>query len=160
MMNEIECIEAYKKVNGWKLVTSFSVGGFEWLGFSKEKPNKMICISSQKTTILNCDSGKIEECVADYDEQELIAICNQLPNEQITIVGQYGGELPLTSGKGEQVIIQKTKEHIMTITFVAIDGGKTIIYHSYSAYICGFSYDGNYFVLANDGGIVVIKRCK
>lgn len=160
MMNEIECIEAYKKVNGWELVTSFSVGGFEWLGFSKEKPNKMICISSQKTTILNCDSGEIEECDADYDEQELIAICDLLPKEQITIVGQYGGELPLTSGKGEQVIIQKSKEHIMTITFVAIDGGETIIYHSYSAYICGFSYDGNYFVLANDGGIVVIKRCK
>lgn len=160
MMNDTECIEAYKKIKGWELVISFSVGGFEWLGFSKEKPNKMICISSQKTTILNCDSGEIVECNIDYDEQELIAICDELSNEQITIAGQYGGELSLTSGKGEQVIIQETKEHIMTITFISINGEKTIIYYNYSAYICGFSYDGNYFVLAHDGGIEVIKRCK
>lgn len=118
----------------------------------------MICISSQKTTILNCDSGEIKECNADYDEQEFIAICDGLSNEQITIAGQYGGNLPLISGKGEQVIIQETKEHIMTITFVSISGEKTIIYYNYSAYICGFSYDGNYFVLADDGGIVIIKR--
>ena len=158
MMSITECIEAYKKINDWELVTSFSVGGFEWLGFSKEKPNNMICISSQKTTILNCDSGEIKECNADYDEQEFIAICDGLSNEQITIAGQYGGNLPLISGKGEQVIIQETKEHIMTITFVSINGEKTIIYYNYSAYICGFSYDGNYFVLADDGGIVIIKR--
>lgn len=158
MMNDTDCIETFKKIKGWELVSSFSVGGFEWLGFSKEKPNKMICISSQKTTILNCDSGEMGECNIDYDEQELIAICDELPNEQITIAGEYGGELPLTSGKGEQVIIQETKEHIMTITFVSINGEKTIIYYNYSVYTCGFSYDGNYFVLADDGGIVVIKR--
>ena len=87
MMNDIECIEAYKKIKGWELVISFSAGGFEWLGFSKENPNKMICISSQKTTILNCDSGEISECNVVYDEQELIAICDELANEQITIVG-------------------------------------------------------------------------
>lgn len=51
----------------------FSVGGFEWLGFSKEISNKMIIISSQKTTILDCNNGKIENCMIDYDEDELIA---------------------------------------------------------------------------------------
>lgn len=158
MMNSIESLEALKKIDDWDIITNFSVGGFEWLGFSKEEPNKLICISSQKTTILNCDDGKLEECEVDYDEEELIAICNQLPNEQISIAGQYGGKLPILSGKGEKVVIHTTEEHIMTITFISAQGKETVIYWNYSAYICGFSYDGNYFVLADDGGITVIKR--
>lgn len=159
-MNSRESLEAIKKIDGWDVVADFSVGGFEWLGFSKKEPNKLICISSQKTTILNCDDGKLEECEIDYDEKELIALCNLLPNEQILIAGQYGGNLPELSGKGEQVTIHRTKEHIMTITFVSEQGREIVIYRNYNAYICGFSYDGNYFVLADDGGITVIKRVR
>lgn len=103
MMNYADCMEAYKNIDGWQVITSFSVGGFEWLGFSKEQPNKMICISSQKTTIVNCDSGEVEDCIVDYDEQERIAICDRLQNEQMEITGQFGGDLPLVSAKGEKV---------------------------------------------------------
>lgn len=54
----------------------------------------------------------------DYDEEELIAICDKLPDEQILIAGEYGGNLPDTTNKGERVLIQKTKEYITTITFI------------------------------------------
>lgn len=158
MMCYEDCVEAYKNIEGWQMVTSFSVGGFEWLGFSKGQPNKMICISSQMTTIVNCDNGKVEECFVDYDEQEFIAICDELPNEQIEIAGQYGGELPLVSGRGEKVTIQQTEDHVMTITFTSSQGKEIVIFKNYGAYICGFNYDGNYFVLADDGGIVILKR--
>lgn len=160
MMNITECLKAYQKIEGWKVIADFAVGGFEWLGFSKEKPNKLICISSQKTTLVDCEDGKIEECEVVYDDEELLAICEQLPNEQIATAGQYGGKMPTTSGKGEQVVIQETKEYIMTVTFISSQGKETVIYWNYSAYICGFSYDGNYFVLADDCGVIVIKRCK
>ena len=160
MMNAIECLEAYRKIEGWKVIADFSVGGFEWLGFSRETPNKMICISSQKTTLVDCENGEIEECDIVYDEKELFAICEKLPNEQIAIVGQYGGRLPTTSGKGEQIFIREDAEHIMKVTFISSQGKEIVIFWNYSAYICGFSYDGNYFVLADDGGITVIKRCK
>lgn len=158
-MNFDESINACQTIEGWELVTSFSVGGFEWLGFSKENPNKMIIISSQKTTVLDCDNGKLENCTIDYDEEELIAICDKLPNEQILIAGEYGGRLPETTNKGEQVLIQETNEHIMTITFILNYSKEIKVYENYSAYICGFGYNGNYFVIANDGGIIVIKRC-
>lgn len=158
MTNIEDCIDAYKNINGWEIVASFSVGGFEWLGFSEEQPNKMTCISSHKTTIVNCDSGKMEECVAEYDEEELIAICDAFPNEQIKIVGQYGGKLSLISGFGEEIIIQRTSDCIMTITFVDSKGKEMVIYNNYDAYVCGFSYDGNYFVIADDGGIDILKR--
>ena len=36
LMNYDESIRARQHIDGWKLVTSFSVRGFEWLGFSKE----------------------------------------------------------------------------------------------------------------------------
>lgn len=49
LMNYDESIRACQHIDGWKFVTSFSVGGFEWLGFSKKISNKMIIISLLKT---------------------------------------------------------------------------------------------------------------
>ena len=78
----------------------------------------------------------------DYDEEELIAICDKLPDEQILIAGEYGGNLPDTTNKGERVLIQKTKEYITTITFIPGQSDEIKVYENYGAYICGFSYDG------------------
>ncbi|MCI9272226.1 MAG: hypothetical protein HFH11_14055 [Dorea sp.] len=60
LMTFDESINACKNIYGWEFLTSFSIGGFEWMGFSKESPNKMIIISSQKSTILDCNNGKLE----------------------------------------------------------------------------------------------------
>ena len=159
LMTFDESINACKKIDGWKFVTSFSVGGLEWLGFSKESLNKMIIISSQKSTILDCSNGKLEDCTIGYDEEELIALCDKLSNEQISIAGQYGGELPEITKQGEQVLIQETNEHIKIVTFY--DSNQKIkIFESYGLYTCGFSYDDNYFMIANDAGIIVLKRCR
>lgn len=158
MMTAIDTANACKSINGWKISASFSVGGFEWLAFSKEQPGKMIIISSQKTTIVDCNNGKIVECNIAFDETELIAYCDRLPDEKLSIAGEYGGTLPSISGKGEKIIINTTDDHIMRIVFVKNMISRTLIYHSYNAYICGFSYDGDYFVLADDGGILILKR--
>lgn len=157
-MTSSDTSDACKTIDGWELVAEFSVGGFEWLGFSKKEPNKMIVISSQKTTILDCDTGKLQNCTVEYDESELIAICDKLPDEMISIAGQFGGALPITTDRGEKVLIHETDDHIMTITFVLGNGKEIKVFHCYSAYISGFSYDGNYFVISNDGGITLVKR--
>ena len=115
LMTFDESINACKNIDDWKFVTSFSVGGFEWAGFSKENPNKLIIISSQKTTILDCDNGKLENCIVDYDEEELIAFCDKLPSEAILIAGQYGGKFSEVTNQGEQIIIQETTEYIRTV---------------------------------------------
>lgn len=67
-----ESIHACKNIHGWEFVTSFSVGGFEWLSFSKESLNKMVIISSQRSTILNCNNGELEDCIVEYDEERLL----------------------------------------------------------------------------------------
>lgn len=159
LMTFDESMNACKNICDWEFVTSFSVGGFEWMGFSKETTNKMIIISSQKSTILDCNSGKLDDCIVEYDEQELIAICDQLSNEQILIAGQYGGELPKTTPQGEQVLIQEKNEFIKTVTFIYNQDKKIKVFEGYGLYICGFSYDGNYFMMAEDAGVIVLKRC-
>ena len=71
MMNVIEVQKALGSLKDFEIVTAFSVGGLEWIAFSKENKGKLLVISSQKTTVVDCDNGQIKECSADYDEEEL-----------------------------------------------------------------------------------------
>ena len=59
--------------------------------FSKNQPGNMIVISSQRTTIIDCNNGEIKDCNIVFDENELIAYCDKLPDEELCIAGQYGG---------------------------------------------------------------------
>ena len=83
---------AVDRLTNWECVKEFSVGGLEWIGFSKEYYNKLLCISSQKCTLVDCKTGIIDECDCEYDELTHTALCSLLPNEMINISGQYGGK--------------------------------------------------------------------
>ncbi len=54
-----------EKMNKWKKTAEHSVGGFLWLGFSRQQTNKLICISSEYTSVMDCDTGEIKECDAE-----------------------------------------------------------------------------------------------
>ena len=159
-MTTSDTLDACKGIEGWNIIASFAVGGFEWLGFSKKQPNLMLCISSQKHTVLNCDNGTLQECEIEYDEESLTAICKLVPDEMVSISGQYDGELPLTADQGEKMVIHVPENMIQKITFVSKNGEEAVIHWNYGFYICGFSHDGNYFVLASDAGVTVLKRDK
>lgn len=158
MMYTRDTLNACKGINGWEITASFAVGGFEWLAFSEKQQGKMIIISSQRTTLVDCDSGQIEDCDIAFDEKELIAYCDRLADEQLHLAGQFGGSLPDSTDAGERIDIATNDKHIMQIHFTDADNRKTLIYDCYDAYICGFSYDGGYFVLSDDGGIVILKK--
>lgn len=85
------------------------MSGFLWTGFSKEQTNKLICISSEYITVIDCDTGNVEVCDGDYDEDRHIAMCGYLPDEVIDIYGQYGGN-PIHMTPKEERIIVHTKE--------------------------------------------------
>lgn len=153
-----------EKMDSWIKIAQFSVGGFLWIGFSKMQTNKLICISSEYTSLLNCDTGKIEECDADYDEEKYVAICDYFQNEVIDIYGQYGGYPILRTQNGECISVQTQEESYgnkvvkkYTIHFVTADSDIEI-YNNYGYYVCSFSLCGNYFVFAEDAGITVFKR--
>lgn len=164
-MNIQQQEKALKQLNGWELISSFSVGGFEYFGLSKKYPNKVIIIASLKNTILDCDTGLLQECEVEYDEKSFLAICDTLEDD-FSISGQYGGTISHRSRQGDCVdirIVGRTmigdKElQIQQITFIDKFENGIIIYCGYPIYVCGFSYDGNYFVFADDGWIYVLKR--
>ena len=153
------------ELDGWCISIEKVVGGFLWLGFSETEPWKMLCISSDKTTIFDCDSGTVTETDCAYDEDALFALCEDLNDEQITIAGQYGGLLQQTSPQGDKVTCERrnvfeygkdlVRERVFFCTKV---GTKHEIYEGYLPYIYGFSTDGNYFVFAQDAGLTVLKR--
>ncbi len=147
----------YKKLADWELVKEVVVGGLEWVGFSKINARKLLCISSQKTTIIDCFSGEIFECSCEYDEEAAIAYCDELPNEEISIAGYYGGKLPDSSVQEDSVSVNK-EDLITTVLFSSAQGNKSMIFRNYGFYTCGFSNDGKYFVFAQDAGVTVLRR--
>ena len=165
-MNCIQVCEALKSIKGWEFVDSFSVGGFEYMGFSNNNSNKLIIISSQRNTIFDCVDGSITDIDAEFDEKEFVAITDMLPDEYIPIAGAYGGQMSHKTSQGERVEISYHDKHIASgkelqsqqIEFVDRFGAENIIYDNYPSYVCGFSYDGNSFALADDGGVYILRR--
>lgn len=142
----------------WRLSIEKVVGGFEWLGFSKKSSEKMLCISSEKSTIFDCLSGFAEECGVNLYEERFIAVCDKLPGEEIVLSGQYGGRILHNTPKGEKVQIETSPDFITTVTFITSKKKRNIIYSNYGYYTCGFSFDGQYFVFAQDAGLTILKR--
>ena len=105
--------------------------------------------------------GKVTPIDGDYDEVELVAMCEGY-DSPIPIAGQYGGSLPLYNGKDIRVTMAKDQSEEYPIFNHLI--GKRIkklglkFYKGYLPYIFGFSLDGQYYVHADDGGLTVLKR--
>lgn len=163
MKLSIQNIES-KQLNGWLRSAEFAVGGFMWVGFSKRQPNRLLCISSQYISLVDCDTGEIVECDADYDEENFVAISESLPDEVVDIYGQYGGSPIWQTVFGEEILIYIQKEEyagktvIRTkVTFQTLDEN-IILHNNYGFYTCSFSPCGNYLVFADDGGVTIFRR--
>ena len=164
MLRFVVCGLEIDKMDGWIKTAQFSVGGFLWTGFSKKQTNKLICISSEYISVIDCDTGLVEVCDGDYDEDMYIAMCDYLPGEVIDIYGQYGGNPIHITSKEERVTIH-TKEDtygnkmvIRYKIYFSTSDSNIEIFDNYGYYICSFSPCGNYFVLARDAGVTVWKR--
>lgn len=97
-------------IAGWSKVTEFSVGGLMWGGFSKRQPYRSLCISSQYTSLVICNTGDITECDAEYDEEYYTALTSCLPDEMVDIYGIYGGSPLLDTNAGDEISITKQEE--------------------------------------------------
>ena len=145
---------------GYKKVYEISIGGFLYLAFLPGAYHKILCISSEYMSIIDSENGQTTPIEGDYDEMELIAMCEGY-DTPIRIAGQYGGSLPLDNGKDVRVIMDKDQSEeypILTIYWGKGEEAKSQIYKGYLPYIFGFSPDGRYYVHADDGGLTVLKR--
>ena len=145
---------------GYKKIYEISIGGFLYLAFIPEAHHQILCISSDYMSIIDSENGQVTPIDGDYDEVELVAMCEEY-DSPIPIAGQYGGNLPLDNGKDIRVTMDKDQSEdypILTIYWEKDKEDRSQIYKSYLPYIFGFSPDGQYYVHADDGGLTILKR--
>ena len=144
----------------YKKIFEIGIGGFLYLTFLPNAHHKILCISSDYISIIDSENGQVTPIDGDYDEVELVAMCESY-DSPIPIAGQYGGNLPLDNGKDIRVTMDKDQSEeypILTIYWGRDEEAKSQIYKGYLPYIFGFSPDGRYYVHADDGGLTVLKQ--
>ena len=145
---------------GYKKIFEISIGGFLYLAFLPDAYHKILCISSDYMSIIDSENGQVTPIDGDYDEVELVAMCEGC-DSPISIAGQYGGSLPLDNGEDIRVTMEKDqsgKYPILTIFWEKDKETRVQIYKGYLPYIFGFSPDGEYYAYADDGGLTVLKK--
>ena len=60
---------------GYKKIYEISIGGFLYLAFLPDAYHKILCISSDYMSIIDSENGKVTPIDGDYDEIELVAMC-------------------------------------------------------------------------------------
>ena len=90
--------------NGWEK-TTYAVGGLTYLGFSNVHTEKLVVVSSQRQSIIDCKTGSKTYCIENYDEDDLIALAEELGDEIVPIAGDGGGGLRRFSKDGNTLDI-------------------------------------------------------
>ncbi|MDE6313368.1 MAG: hypothetical protein K2M46_07060 [Lachnospiraceae bacterium] len=60
--------------------------------------------------------------------------------------------------RNEKVRVEAVLENQTVVYFMSELGTESVIFKGYRFYTCGFSYDGEYFVFAQDAGIMILSR--
>ena len=149
---------------GWES-TTLAIGGLMYIGFSDVQTEKLICISSQAQSIINCKTMKKTYCDENYDENDLVACAEELGDEIIKIAGDMGGGLRRYSKEG--ISLQKIspywpKEQIIFCpNFYSpynVPDKCYNIFEDYGVKAYGFSKCGRYFVIATTSDLIIYKR--
>lgn len=159
---------------GWTKET-FAVGGLSEVGFSKKHPELLLVISSQGRGVINCLKFELTERDnnLDYDwmnSYELWAFgIGKLSDEKIKIGGLDGGGLPHSNNEGDRIQFMATEWPIIDLIFepnfksIYKEGDEKNcfrIFHDYELRAYGFSYNGQYFVIATSSEINVYRKEK
>lgn len=150
--------------SGWEC-HKMAVGGLMYVGFSEVDTEKLICISSQGQSVINCNTMKKSYCTEDYDENNLTACAEELGDEIVKIAGLMGGGLRTGSKEGN--LLQKIspswpKEQIIFCPafqspFIAPEKCLNV-FEDYEIRAYGFSKCGNYFIIATSSDLIIYKK--
>ena len=150
--------------SGWEK-TTFAIGGLLYIGFSNLHPEKLIVISSQKQSVINCKTSQKTYCEENYDEMDLIALATELGDEIIPIAGEGGGGLRRFSKDGTLLVSAAPfwpKEQIIFMPNYAswYDQPETctVIFEDYEIKAFGFSRCGNYMAVGNSHTLDIFKK--
>lgn len=149
---------------GWEKDT-FAVGGLMYLGFSSVCTEKLIVISSQGQRIIDCRTGEKTRCEEDYDEQDLIALAEELGGEAVPIAGEGGGGLRRYSETGSALASAAPfwpKERVIFMPYYTswYDQPEecTVLFDGYELRAFGFSRCGNYMAVGCSSTLDIYRR--
>ncbi|WP_444888825.1 hypothetical protein [Microbulbifer sp. JMSA008] len=156
---------------GWERVGGIAIRGFIGFGFSKEKSNLALIVSTSGRSLINCDSA--EKVARDYEEfvgiDDSGIFCEgigELSEERILIAGQNGGGLPSSTCIGESLICYSPNwpQHDLYFCDPSADplserfqdGCIKLRTDFIEAF--GFSWCGDYFAVASNCDFDIWKR--
>lgn len=149
---------------GWKCDT-LAVGGLMYLGFSEIHPDKLVCISSQGQSVIDCKTLNKTYCEEHFDENDLTAYAEELGTEQIRIAGEGGGGLRHYSHDGnilERVAPFWPKEQIIFMphfhSWHSTPSECRIVLDAYEIRAYGFHPCGDCFVVATSSDLTVFRK--
>ena len=174
ILEEIPFAEAPK---GWTHKGSFSVGGFEYFGFA-ETSSVLFIASSQGRGLVDMATGEriARDYSTDYEINGTFLTCkgfDVLEDEKIKLAGKYGGSmLPVSNIYGESIVMVAPLYPCVDLIFQPpfescfvkqghfsnITNENCVRIYRGFLYCYGFSFCGNYFVVADDGGIDYWER--
>lgn len=141
------------------------VGGIEYIGFSETYTEKLICISSQEQSVIDCKTRKTVFCEVNYDERDLIAFLDMFPDEVIHLAGIGGGGLRHFAPNGDNLTevapYYPQKQVIFAPSYKSCflnPAECNSIFEDYELRAFGFSKCGNYMVAASASDLSIFIR--
>lgn len=149
---------------GWEKET-FAVGGLTYLGFSNLQTEKLVVISAQSQSVIDCRTWEKTYCTENYDERDLIACAEPLGDELVPIAGEGGGGLRRLSPAGDGLDRAApfwSKELVIFMpqyaSWYQSPETCTVIFDDYGPKAFGFSRCGNYMAVGTSSEVDIFRR--
>lgn len=150
--------------DGWEREI-FAVGGLMYVGFSNVETEKLVVISSQGQSVINCWTREKVYCPECYDGLNLTACAEPLGDELIPIAGEGGGGLRKSSPAGDFLDIAAPfwpKEQVIFMPQYTSWYQKpevcTVLFEDYAVLAYGFSKCGRYIVIGTSSDLHIYRR--
>lgn len=149
---------------GWEK-TVYAVGSLMYLGFSYVQTEKLIVISSQKQSVIDCRTNTKLPSSGSYDEDELIALDDILGDEIVPLAGDAGGGLRRFSKEGNMLTAIAPYWPMSKIIFMPhfalytlYPEKCTVIHEDYEIKAFGFSQCSNYLAIGTADSLVLLRK--
>ena len=149
---------------GWTKV-ELGIGGLLCVGFSQVQTEKLICISSQGQSVIDCNTAQVTFCEENYDELELLAYAPMLGEEMVQIAGEGGGGLRRMTKNGDFldcVMPEWPKEKVIFMpqyhAWYMEPQFCSVVLDDFAVLVYGFSPCGNYFVIGTSDTLTIYRK--
>ena len=136
-----------------------------YIGFSNVQTEKLVVISSQRQSVIDCRTREKVYCEENFDELDLFACAEPLRDELVPIAGEGGGGLRQYSPVGD--ILDRAapfwpREQIIFMprypSWYQCPEACTVIFDDYAPLAFGFSKCGNYMAAATSSEVNIFQR--